>query len=367
MTTTPHGRLLAASLFLALCTGLAPGGGWLMPAHAQARSSSAPVIQGLEVNADAGLSPGSTLEFTVRGTPKSIARVQVTGSSLTLPLKETRPGVYTGSHTVRKSERGLVAGKLIRADLTANGRTSTANFSFPPSFAAEQQAGNALPAGPRVDRFVAEPVARLEPGAELKFTLQGTPGSRASVQLPGLPLTIPLREISPGYYSGSYTLRKADVVGSGPVVATLRSGERVVTAQLAAPLSRSATASAAPVAPAAPATMGAAPASALTLQVTSPGPNAVIDASQAVLQGRTAPGANVHVKVDAVLPSAPGRMSVAQSVTEQTVQADGNGNFSLNFGPQRFAPGTRFEVQLSARQGTQATPGQRLVLYQRQG
>jgi hypothetical protein len=105
----------------------------------------------------------------------------------------------------------------------------------------------------------------------------------------------------------------------------------------------------------------------LVLQVTSPGPNAAVDSSQLVLQGRTSPGANVRVKVDAVSPATPGRTAVAQAVSDQTVTADANGNFSLNFGPQRYAPGTRFEVQLSARQGNQAAVEQRLVLFQRQG
>lgn len=355
MNNTRHcGRALAALFFSLAFLALAPATG-VAPAHAQARAAT-PAITGLEVNADAGLAPGSTLEFIVRGTPRASARVQVTGSSVALPLKESRPGVYTGSHTVRSSERGLAATSLIRASLTASGRTSAANFSFPPSFAEQQATATAREA--RVERFVVAPVDRLEPGTELKFTLQGTPGSKASVRLPGLQMTIPMREISPGYYSAAYTLRKSDVVRPGQVQATLRTGERIATARQAIPVQ--------PVAAAAtpPATMGAAPASALTLQVTSPGPNAVINSGQAVLQGRTAPGASVHVKVHAVAPAAPGRLSVAQPVTEQTVQADANGNFSLGLGPQRYAPGTRFEVNLSARQGTQATAEQRLVLYQ---
>ena len=105
----------------------------------------------------------------------------------------------------------------------------------------------------------------------------------------------------------------------------------------------------------------------MVLQITSPGPNAVIDASQLVLQGRTAPGATVNVKVVAVPPTAPGRLAVAQAVTDQTLQADANGNFSLNFGPQRYAPGTRFEVQLIAKHGALAAAEQRLTLFQRQG
>ena len=359
-------RRLPAALMFALCTLPVLGVGLIATAHAQtqARPAAAPVIEGLEVNADAGLNPGSTLEFTVRGTPNSIARVQVAGSHLSLPLKESRPGVYTGNYTVSKTERGLAPSALIRADLTHNGRTVNSNFSFPPSFAAVQQSNAPkVAAGPRVDRFTLAPVDRLDPGTELKFSLEGTPGALVSIQVPGLPMTLPMQEEKPGRYAASYTLRKVDRVAPGPVVATLRTGERLATSQLAIPQQGMAGAPASGAAP-----MGAvAAAGPLVLQVTSPGPNAAVDASQLVLQGRTSPGADVHVRVDAVTPTTPGRTAVAQRVTDQTITADASGNFSVNLGPQRYAPGTRFDVQLSARQGDQSTAEQRLVLFQRQG
>ena len=231
---------LPAALLFALCTSLPLLGiGLLATAQAQtqtqARVAAAPVIEGLEVNADAGLAPGSTLEFTVRGTPNSIARVQVTGSSVSLPLKETRPGIYTGNYTVRKTERGLVPKALIRADLTRNGRTVNSNFSFPASFAMLAANTTAAAPAPRVDRFTLAPVDRLDPGTELKFSLEGTPRAQVSIQVPGLPMTLPMQEERPGRYSASYTLRKVDTVAPGPVVATIRTGERLATSQLTIP------------------------------------------------------------------------------------------------------------------------------------
>ncbi len=368
-------RQLPAALIFALCSLPLLGLGLVAAAHAQtqaqSRPAAAPVIEGLEVNADSGLSPGSTLEFTVKGTPSSIARVQVTGTSVSLPLKESRPGVYTGSYTVRKNERGLKPGSLIRAGLTRNGRTVNSDFSFPASFAMLAANTVAPASAPRVDRFTLLPVDRLEPGTELKFSLEGTPRAQASIQVPGLPMTLPMHEERPGRYIANYTLRKVDHVAPGPVVATLRNGERLATSQLsitqqqgASSASASASASSTPMGATGSAAAAPGP---LVLQVTSPGPNAAVDSSQLVLQGRTSPGANVRVKVDAVSPAVPGRTAVAQAVSDQTVTADANGNFSLNFGPQRYAPGTRFEVQLSARQGNQAAVEQRLTLFQRQG
>ena len=367
-------RQLPAALIFALCSLPLLGLGVVAAAHAQTQSrpAAAPVIEGLEVNADSGLSPGSTLEFTVKGTPNSIARVQVTGTSVTLPLKESKPGVYTGNYTVRKNEKGLKSSSLIRADLTRNGRTVNSNFSFPASFGMLAANSVSPAAAPRVDRFTLAPVDRLEPGTELKFSLEGTPRAQASIQVPGLPMTLPMHEERPGRYIASYTLRRVDNVAPGPVVATLRNGERLTTSQLSIAQQGQSSTSASASASATSTPMGASGSAVaapgpLVLQVTSPGPNAAVDSSQLVLQGRTSPGANVRVKVDAVSPATPGRTAVAQAVSDQTVTADANGNFSANFGPQRYAPGTRFEVQLSARQGNQAAVEQRLVLFQRQG
>lgn len=49
----------------------------------------------------------------------------------------------------------------------------------------------------------------------------------------GIENDVPLREVRPGHYEGSYTLRRSDNLNpSRPMVATLRAGDRVVTANL---------------------------------------------------------------------------------------------------------------------------------------
>ncbi|TFZ04019.1 hypothetical protein EZ216_10310 [Ramlibacter humi] len=355
----PQRRAGAAAFLLAVASAFGA-----LPATAQTapavRLAAAPAIDALEVNADAGLQPGSVLEFSMRGTPNGIARAEVRDAGVSVALRETRPGIYTGQYTVRRTDR-LKPTSLVRGELTVAGRTRNSDFRLPPSFA-QAPAEPALMPVPttqvptlHLDRFSAPSVDRLVPGTELRFAIEGTPGAYATVQVPGLPTPVQLREQRPGHYAGQYVLRQQDAVGDGPVIATLRAGERTVTAQLARPLVVAVPGN----------TMGAAPMSVLPLQVISPGPNAAIDASQVVVQGRTAPGASVHVRVDAIAPVAVGRSAVAQTLPPQTVQADANGNFSFNFGPVRAQPGTRFEVNLSAAQGAQSTPEQRIVLFQR--
>jgi hypothetical protein len=471
---------LAAALFLGLpaATSLVA-----VPAHAQSRAAPAPEIEELEVNANRGVSAGSTLRFTVRGTPRGKARVQLQGSKVAVPLRETARGVYSAAYTVRQSDR-IDPNRLIRATLSVGSRTVVSDYSFPPAFIALANNAPAVPprsqaqaqsqpqppvppqvqAQPqpqlqpqpqppvealRIERFSAAPVARLEPGTELRFTLSGNPGAMASFEVPGVASGLPMRETRPGFYVGSYTLRQQDNVTAGPVVATLRSGDRWVTAQLPALLVTDTTApvignlsprqgdvvpsgavttisgsiddaggtgvdprsvrvsiagrDVTPDTQVTPQTFsyrgtlspgrhtaevsardlagnasqkswtfevgsaaGPALSGTLPLQVVSPGANAAVNGSDVVIQGRTAPGANVRVKVDAVAPASGNRASVAQLVTQQSIVADANGNFSFTLGAYRGAAGTRYEVSMLANQGTQ-TAEQRLVLFQRPG
>jgi hypothetical protein len=112
----------------------------------------------------------------------------------------------------------------------------------------------------------------------------------------------------------------------------------------------------------------AAPAAAglvLPLQVTSHRDNAQIDSSVAQIRGRTAPGATVTIRVDAVPPLIGQRLGVAQQLVSETLQADANGDFSFTFNPRGMPfPGSRYEVTIQARRADQSAES-KLVLYQR--
>jgi hypothetical protein len=114
-------------------------------------------------------------------------------------------------------------------------------------------------------------------------------------------------------------------------------------------------------------TMGAptAPSAPLWLQVLSPGTNSSVDIGEVVVRGRTIPGAEVRMQVDAIPQAPPGFAVVAQPVMQQTVRADALGEFSFTIGPQRAPPGMRYDVLLRASDGSRSTPEQRLVLIHR--
>jgi hypothetical protein len=224
-------RNQVAALFLLLPAAAAlialPGTAMAQPA--------APELRSLQVGSDDGLRAGADLEFTVEGTPRGQLSLNVRGVPRTIMLKETARGVYTGSYTVRRQDR-LNENSAIRATLKVRNRSITSNYSFPAGMA-RQDVAAAAPAGLKIDRFSVAPVDRLEPGAELRFTLNGAPGGTAEFDIPGVINNVAMREVRPGVYEGAYTIRRLDnLAPSRPVVATLRVGDRAVTSTLTQPL-----------------------------------------------------------------------------------------------------------------------------------
>lgn len=90
---------------------------------------------------------------------------------------------------------------------------------------------------PRIDGFDVEPVRQSAPGSELAFTLYGSPGGSAAVQIAGATGGVVLAETEPGVYEGSYTIRKRDkITATSTATANLRLGNRVASAILDEPL-----------------------------------------------------------------------------------------------------------------------------------
>lgn len=418
-----------------------------LPTAAMAQPAG-PELRSLQVTSDDGLKAGSELEFTVEGTARAQINVRIDGVNRNIVLKETERGVYTGSYTIKRQDR-ISPASAIRAMMRVRNRSIVANYPFPAGMTNLQAPAPVAPvAALKIERFVVAPIDKIEPGAELRFLMNGMPGGVAEFEIPGVINNVPMREVRPGVYEGTYTIRRLDNLSpSRPIVATLRAGNRTVTSALTQPL----TADAKPpvvrnmsprdgeavtdrtamsvsgtfddaggvgvdpksvrillsgrnvtadsqitaqfftyradlplgrytvdvtardlagnamrktwsfdvVAP-----VGAAPTT-VPLQVTSHANNAVIEGGPVVVRGRTAPGAMVDVKVNAVAALA-GLFGVNQDVLSQRVQADANGNFSFSFAPQLPLPGTRYEVTMVAHKAD-LTAESKLVLFQKQG
>ncbi len=185
-------------------------------AHAQPRNKTAPQISSFTVDAVAPVVPGSDIDFTLEGTPRAQASVRITGVSKNIVMREVSQGIYEGSYTVSRRDR-LGAQPAARASLRLRGMTSVASQAFtaapvtaaPPATPAvvTPQPAATLPV---IERFSVTPIARIEPGAELRFAATGTPGGRALLNIDGVVQNVAMPEVRPGRYEGGYTIRRND-------------------------------------------------------------------------------------------------------------------------------------------------------------
>lgn len=218
----------------ALCL-LAPAALTLSALPGTVLAQPAPLeIDSLQVTSDNGVNPGSRLRFTLQGTPRARAIVRIRGVRAPIALREVERGVYTGVFTVGRNDE-IDAGDKIRAILRRGNRTIAASYDVPEGL---RNVAVAPPPPPlRIERFQVTTLDRIEPGAEMKFMVEGMPGAMALVDLPGIDDNVRLREVRPGHYEGTYVIRRSDRLNpNGPVVATLRAGDRFVTANLNHPL-----------------------------------------------------------------------------------------------------------------------------------
>ena len=419
----------------------------MLPTDASAASKkAAPVIDNFTVDPANQTTPGSEINFVVHGTPKGKASVRIAGVPRAINLREVDSGVYEGSYTVRNNDR-IVSNAAVRSTLTRSGRSSVATVALRSTATAAAPAAAspapaaAAPGAPAINRFSVAAVDKLEPGVDLRFTLLGTPGGRASVGIEGVTRDINMKEVKPGQYEASYTVRRLDhFPASGNISARLESGGQVTRTRLNQALlvaakppvlknmlpreneaiaagqtsvsgtfddsggvaidpksvrilfdGRDVTSRASvtpqfftyrvspqpgshqvqvtaqdttgnPLRYAWNFTVVAQPAS-MPLDVTSHQNNAQIASGATDVRGRTAPNANVDVKVTQTA-SVAGLFGVNQELLSQTVRADGNGNFAFRFQPQINIPGARYEMGITARTDQGQSRDMQLVLFQ---
>lgn len=211
-----------------------------LPATAKPGPRVLPVISSFQVTPSDQLEPGSDLDITLEGTPRGQARVKLSGINKTIVLREVDAGVYEGSYTLSRRDR-MGAKPTAQATLRVRNLTTTSNLALVSAPAAPPPAPVAVRPpvpvpvanAPVIERFVVAPVVRIEPGADLRFTVFGTPGSRALLTIDGVVRDIALPEIRPGRYEGSYTIRRNDnFPPSLNIGATLELNGQVVRSRL---------------------------------------------------------------------------------------------------------------------------------------
>ena len=218
MNTKKH-RLYALSLSMILLGATIS----VSPAAFAKKSASAPVpapqINTAYANPNNQFTPGTDLTFTVEGSPNGKASVRVTGIRRVINLQEDDKGIYTADYTISNGDR-ITSSSILRATLSVRGRST--GFSAPigsgtgsPAPVAQAAPVVATPPPARapalaIQQFTVTPIAAIEPGADLKFMLNGTPGARANLNIDGVVKNVPMQEVRPGQYEASYTIRRLD-------------------------------------------------------------------------------------------------------------------------------------------------------------
>lgn len=218
--------ILLSSLFMLLPAAFTPS------VDAATKKAAAPVIENFTVDPANQFTPGTEMAFTVEGTRKGKASVRIAGVPRTINLSEVDDGVYEGSYTIRNQDK-IAPNAAVRATLKSGSRSTVATVvlkAAPPVAAAPPPPPAAATPAPaagaaKIDRFTVTPVDKLEPGVDLKFTLIGTPGAKAVLGIEGVARDIAMREVQPGHYEASYTVRRLDhFPPSGNIYGRLEAG-----------------------------------------------------------------------------------------------------------------------------------------------
>ena len=434
-------RIALQTSLLLLCSVFVPA----TEAATVSKKAPAPVIENFTLDPANRTTPGTEISFVVEGTPRGKVSVRISGVSRAITLTEVDPGVYEGSYTVRSSDK-IAPKASTRATLTRSGRSAIATAALDAADTAAPTATAPAPTAPavgapQIERLNVAPVDKLDPGVDLKFTLVGTPGAHAVLAIEGVVRDINMKEVKPGQYEASYTVRRLDhFPASGNIFATLEAGGLVTRTRLnqsllvaakppvlknmlpkegetiaQGPTNISATfddtggvaidpksvrvlfdgrdvtqnAAITPqfftyrIAPAPGSHQVQVTAQDMTgnavryawnftvgpnvagvpIGITSHQNNAQVSGGATEVRGRTAPNAQVDVKVSQVA-SVAGLFGVNQELLSQTVRADGSGNFMFRFQPQINVPGSRYEISLKARTDQAQSRDMQLVLFQ---
>lgn len=217
-------KWMAATLALLCLLGLGSIGSTALAQTTAQQTAVAPRIGGFDVEPVAQPAAGNELFFTLYGSPGGVARVQIAGGGNVL-LDEVEPGVYEGSYTIRQRDR-ILATTAATANLRVGNRVATSVLDESLiAGAAMPRTVMAAPVAPTIERFDVAPASRLTPGADLHFTVAGTPGGVASVRIAGVRGKLVLDEVRSGVYEGNYDVRERDRIdANAPVTANLRVG-----------------------------------------------------------------------------------------------------------------------------------------------
>lgn len=239
-------------------SGTAPMGNTLPPSQSynpppayNPPMAQAPVIGDIQL--DHGrlrhrpLIPGRSLLVTMNGTPGDQATFDINGQT-GFPMTEGPSGTYTGSYTVRSSDINNNA--VVTVHLTSpNGQTASRNadetvvlganaqmppYGYPPGYNNGYVPPGYAYGNQLIRSVVHNGSGTLSFGQTLQVTMYGAPGARATFDV-GSHVGLPMNEVSPGTYVGTYTVPLGDVNPNAQIIGHLTLPDGQTASQVAPP------------------------------------------------------------------------------------------------------------------------------------
>lgn len=295
-------------------------------------------IERFQVEALDRIEPGTEIRFTVMGATGAAAFVDLPGVANDVALREVRPGQYEGTYVVRRRDP-LDPGGQVVATLRMGDRAVNMTLAQP-LVAADTRPPAITNLTPREGDTVAGPATVIS-GSFRDRRGAGVDPNSVRITLSGRNVTADAQVTA-----DSFSYR-----------APLPPGRHTVDVQARDNAGNSVRRSWSFEVASGPAQV--------PIQVLSHVNNGQVDGNVTLVRGRTAPMAEVSVRVDAVPPLV-GQFGVAQNVFSRTIRADSDGHFEFSFNSPFPVAGARYDVALRA-QKADVTTETKLVLYQRQG
>ncbi|WP_180682986.1 glycine zipper 2TM domain-containing protein [Tepidicella baoligensis] len=177
----------------------------------QTAAQTQPTIQTFTVQQVTELVPGTELVFQVHDTAGATVTVTLEGSANALTLRETRAGRYEGSYTLSLRDQ-VKYNSPVRATMRMGSAETQAVLGQTLLTAtAHQRAVAAATPTPVIDYFASQ-ASGWTGGHEITLTVRGTPGAQATATLTGTDVRPVLKEIKPGEYTTTYTIRTRDTL-----------------------------------------------------------------------------------------------------------------------------------------------------------
>lgn len=346
--------------------GLMIGSAAIAPfAMAQRVVDVAPAPQGQQITPDASISG----VFDTAGTPAvdvNSVRIFVNGEDVT-----NRSTITRSFFSYRPTQPFSPGQNQVRVEFSnANGARQAATWSF-----TVQQPQSAV----QINSVTHNASQALGSGGTLLATINGTPGARARILLIQDGRTVrelPAQEVSSGVYVASLNVQASDRIQEGIVIGRLERQGQTIFAAAEQPVVLTASAQTGGQVTTTPIGQtngtGTTGTGTTGTGTTSPTTGTVADLKPTftshsngdrvsgggfTLVGQTSPNATVDVVVTSRLAALGGLINIAgQTLVNQQVTADANGRFSVQVSPPDLpAPGTRYTVRATARQGNQSS------------